>query len=183
MAYLKTFKLSAALLGKWKHAAFSLLCLCGLLASNPTIALAQRRGSIDSDQSEVSGSLGYFHVDGNHFYIGGEAGTTVVKDVMLSGELGIIPFTGGTAVEFEGFVQYLINQKNSKWQPFVGAGMGLGHASGGGSPDNSFKIEFGGGVRYFMNKNWGVRSDFRVGRFTGFHETTVRLTGGLFYNF
>lgn len=153
-----------------------------LLIASPLAFAKARVVTSNTANSEVSGSLGYFHAGTSHPYFGGEAGTTVLKDLMVSGEFGIIPVNGGNVIEFEGLGQYLIRTK-SKAQPFIGVGMGLANLSGGGVSSNSFKVDFGGGVRYFLGKNWGARSDFRIGRYTGFQQTTVRFTGGLFYSF
>lgn len=60
-------------------------------------------------------------------------------------------------------------------------------ASGGGLPtsfgagESDLTVNFGGGVRMHLGKNWGLRPDVKVVRIPG--QTYVRSTVGIFYQF
>jgi hypothetical protein len=79
--------------------------------------------------------------------------------------------------EFTGGIQYLLPVKTSKAVPFLGAAFGVAHAAvsaqgsdlSGANANVSVGVgshrlaKFGGGIRIYISRNFGVRPEFGVG--------------------
>jgi opacity protein-like surface antigen len=102
-------------------------------------------------------------------------------------------------VNFGGGADYTIPINNDKLQPYGLFVLGDGHttasysesesgstsySASGSSSANSFYLGFGGGVRYFLKPNLGIRPEFRYQRYTGYGGfNSIQLSAGLFYRF
>jgi len=80
-----------------------------------------------------------------------------------------------------------------KWEPYVSAGPailfssyqvaarnGQGAGAYGSRGDTDLGFETGGGVRYFLTDNWGIRAEMK---FTISHRSFGRFATGVFYQF
>jgi opacity protein-like surface antigen len=80
-----------------------------------------------------------------------------------------------------------------RWAPYAIVGGGflfntyekqVTHASGAtvfeGKSHGAFGFETGGGARYYVTQDWGVRAEFR---YTISNHNFARVLGGVFYQF
>jgi outer membrane protein with beta-barrel domain len=157
-------------------------------------------------QIEATGQIGFVSGIGTHGAFGGSVGGAVNEHVLVYGEFLYIPLGSSTvsvlgvnrsvsarAFNFDGGLQYQF-RKYGSMVPYAGVGLGLLHStadisnnftfqglnfSTGGS-SNDFYVNLGGGVRYYVNEQWGVRPEFTI--FAG-PNTFVRIGAGVFYHF
>lgn len=164
-------------------------------------AQAQDQGAI-----EVSGHAGIVAgLDGTHGEFGAGGGTTIRDRIFVFGDISYIPFGEGGSFDILGITaegsakalnynfggHYLFPRKD-KIAPYAGAGLGILHASFHSSvtiagvtteseaSDTDFYVNFGGGIRYYVNDRWGFKPELMI--FAG-PSTFVRVAGGVFYQF
>jgi opacity protein-like surface antigen len=157
-------------------------------------------------QIEATGQLGFVSGIGTHVAVGGSVGGALNERVLLYGEFLYIPLGSSTvnvlgvnrsvsarAFNFDGGLQYQF-RKYGSMVPYAGVGLGLLHSSASipnsfsfqglnfstGGSSNDFYANLGGGVRYYVTEQWGVRPEFTI--FAG-PNTFVRIGAGVFYEF
>jgi outer membrane protein W len=167
---------------------------------------------------EVSGFGGAITMDGGvgtHATYGGGAAFLLGDNVHIFGEFstatlattsvssGSVTATGSAKLaNYGGGVDYSFGSADSKFRPYVLAGLGVGHyyatGSGGGTSvslgiTNEISYSFGGGVRVYLGKHWGLKPEVRYQRYGSANAAligatvpganTVQYTGGIFYQF
>ena len=176
-----------------------------LAASSPTLAQGIAAGS-----GEVSGMLGYAHVDGvtsyNHFAFGGGGSYNLNQVVAVGFEykytpLGSETISGINASEhlqtYGGVARFSFS--DSSVAPYVLVGFGgidgKAVASLGGmsasAGQTGYYTSFGGGASIFVGPRWGIRPEFRYERqqfvansqFSSFGQNDVQALVTVFYQF
>ena len=171
---------------------------CGALSPE---AFAQETGRI-----EASGIVGLVSGIGTHSLVGGSVAAAARNRILVIGELSYIPLGSDSvdilgvrsdfsarAISFNIGGQYQL-RGSGKTTPYVGAGVGFLHSSSsssvttnfqgfdftGGSSDTNAYISVGGGARYYVKEQWGLRPELMI--FAG-HQTFARASVGVFYRF
>jgi hypothetical protein len=161
---------------------------------------------IEKGQLEATGQIGFVSGIGTHAAVGASVAGGLSDRFLVSGEFLYIPLGSSTvtilgnttsvsarAYNVDGGVQFLF-QKYGSIVPYAGAGLGLLHSSASvsstfsfqgfnfstGGSSNDFYANFGGGVRYFVTPQWGIRPELTI--FAG-SNTFVRIGAGVFYQF
>ena len=167
---------------------------------------------------EVSGFGGAITMNsgvGTHATYGGGAAVLLGDNVHVFGEFGISTLASeqvssgsvsatGTAklANYGGGVDYSFGSSGSRFRPYVLAGVGVGHfyatGSGGGASvslgiTNQFYEAFGGGVRMYLGKQWGLKPEVRYQHYNSSNSSliggtvagssAVQYTVGVFYQF
>jgi opacity protein-like surface antigen len=161
---------------------------------------------LEKGQIEATGLVGIVTGIGTHTVVGIGGGKAIRNNLSLNGEFSYIPL-GSNSIDVLG-AQSSYSAKSltfdfggqyqfkhiGKFDPYAGIGVGWVHTSssssvnvsvagynvsGASSANNAF-IKFGGGGRYYLGNNWGVKPELMV--FAG-SNTFARLSGGLFYMF
>jgi opacity protein-like surface antigen len=172
---------------------------CALLGLAPL--QAQDNAGLTQGKSEVTGFVGIADGEGT---LGGSYGKAISDKLFAQGEFSYIALgssstvtPGGTydvsasAINFNGGVQYNFTNlftNNSKIVPYAGAGLGVTRSSvsadlpgfSSSASDTAFLLNFGGGLRYYLRPNWGLRPEFMI--FAG-DGSYARFSVGLFYQF
>jgi Outer membrane protein beta-barrel domain len=157
-------------------------------------------------QIEATGQLGFVSGIGTHVAVGGSVAGALNERVLVLGEFLYIPLGSSTvnvlgvnrdvsarAFNLDGGLQYQF-RKYGSMVPYAGVGLGLLHSSASipnnfsfqglnfstGGSSNDFYVNLGGGVRYYVTEQWGVRPEFTI--FAG-PNTFVRIGAGVFYQF
>jgi opacity protein-like surface antigen len=157
-------------------------------------------------QIEATGQLGFVSGIGTHVAVGGSVAGALNERVLVHGEFLYIPLGSSTvnvlgvnrdvsarAFNLDGGLQYQF-RKYGSMVPYAGVGLGLLHSSASipnnfsfqglnfstGGSSNDFYVNLGGGVRYYVTEQWGVRPEFTI--FAG-PNTFVRIGAGVFYQF
>jgi hypothetical protein len=157
-------------------------------------------------QIEATGQLGFVAGIGTHVAVGGSVAGALNERVLVYGEFLYIPLGSSTvnilgvnrdvsarAFNLDGGLQYQF-RKYGSMVPYAGVGLGLLHSSASipnnfsfqglnfstGGSSNDFYVNLGGGVRYYVTEQWGVRPEFTI--FAG-PNTFVRIGAGVFYQF
>jgi opacity protein-like surface antigen len=180
--------------------AIKTVAIVGLLMSASALSAADEFG-LDKGENEASGLVGIS--DGN-LTLGGSYGKAVTDKILVLGELSYI--SGGSAsgtaagTTFKASAHALgvglglhynfngVFKSNPNLVPYAGAGIGVlrysASSSGGGfsasASDSSLFFQFGGGLRYYVRPNWGLRPEVMI--FAG-KDTFVRAAVGIFYQF
>lgn len=176
--------------------------LAAILAGMPGAAtLDAQDNALTRGESEVTVFAGLADGEGT---FGGAFGKAVTDRIFVLGEMSYI--AGGSsssissvgqyeasanALNFNGTLQYNFTnvfKDKSKFVPYAAAGLGItrvsASASGPGfsssASDSSFLFNFGGGLRYYVKPNWGLRPELMV--FAG-NGSYARFAIGLFYQF
>jgi len=164
------------------------------------------------------------HTPGFHVMGGGDFGYAVTKSVFVVGEASYFPSlspayatntSGGVrtdytydrkVVEFNGGIHYRLGLAESRFVPYLAAGIGAAHfmastvtssatvvSTGSSTPGNSyqapgataFEIAAGGGARLYLSEHFGFRGEFRLYHPFGISNigTFFRATGGIFFQF
>jgi hypothetical protein len=155
-------------------------------------------------KGEVAGYFGGSWVTdaGSHVAVGGEGGVNVVDRLNLFGEVNFIPMgqngVSAHTVNFGGgaHINILPGTSSSKVQPYALGVAGVGHSAesysysdpwlsyNASASSNSFYFGFGGGMRCYIGRNWGVRPEFRYQRYTQHGgANSIAYTAGVFYQF
>lgn len=161
---------------------------------------------MERGQIEATGQVGFVTGIGTHGAFGGSAGAALNEHVLAFGEFLFIPLGSSTVrvlgvnqnvsargYNFDGGIQYQF-RKHGSMVPYAGVGMGLLHSSASisnsfsfqgfnfstGGSSNDFYVNLGGGARYYVSEQWGVRPEFTI--FAG-PNTFVRIGAGVFYEF
>jgi hypothetical protein len=139
---------------------------------------------IKQGDSEVVGYAGGIW-SGSAFVVGGGYGYGIRPHLQLLGEFGFVTRSGVHGFEFHGDVAYTFPLKPyPKFTPYALAGFGLGHQScnflGINCGATTAGFDFGGGARWQVGKNWGIRPEVKF--LAGNHFGT-RLSGGVYYEF
>jgi opacity protein-like surface antigen len=154
---------------------------------------------VEKGQTEVLGLVGVYS-DGGGGVFGGGIQYGIKSRWLFAGEFGYL--TGGEDVKLpgvkydssiwaiDGNVHYLFPLKNNeKLTPYALGGLGIFRSSGSsqvtGLPkisasDTDFGVNIGGGVRYAVGTNWGVRPELKI--FLS-NNTNVRYSLGVYYRF
>lgn len=167
---------------------------------------------------EVSGFGGALTMDGGvgtHPTYGGSAAVLLGDNVHVFGEFsmsnllseqvssGSMTATGTAKLaNYGGGVDYSFGSSSSRFRPYVLAGIGVGHfyatGSGGGTSvslglTNQFYTAFGGGLRMYLGKQWGLKPEVRYQRYFSSESSliggavggsnVVQYTVGVFYQF
>jgi hypothetical protein len=177
------------------------LLLGAFLVAFPVVGQSTSPADVAPGTGEVTGFGGVVAGVGTHGVVGGGIHVTATKSLLIGGEFSYIPLGGGSgeilgtryranakAYDFNGGAQYSFATSNPKVAPYVSGGLGIIHGSGSvagpgfsaSAGSNDFMFHFGGGLRYFVKDNWGIRPELKV--FAG-SDTYVRLAIGLFYRF
>jgi hypothetical protein len=156
-------------------------------------------------QVEATGLVGIVTGNGTHGTVGVNAGKAVRERVFAYGEFFYVPGGGGSfespgfeassssrGIGFNAGAQYMF-PTSGMWKPYAGGGLGVVHGSvsfsttvggvvinEGRISNTDFFVNFGGGLRYYINDRWGFKPEVMI--FAG-GDTFVRLAGGLFYHF
>jgi hypothetical protein len=157
-------------------------------------------------QIEATGQVGFVSGIGTHGTFGGSVGGALNERVLVFGEFLYIPLGSSTVnvlgvnrnvsargFNFDGGLQYQF-RKYGSMVPYAGVGLGLLHSSASisnsfsfqglnfstGGSSNDFYANLGGGVRYYVTEQWGIRPEFTI--FAG-PNTFVRIGAGFFYEF
>jgi len=161
---------------------------------------------VEKGQVEATGQIGFVSGIGTHGAFGGSVGAALNEHVLVFGEFLYIPLGSSTvsvlgvnrnvsarAFNFDGGLQYQF-RKYGSMVPYAGVGLGLLHSAASisnsfsfqglnfstGGSSNDFYANLGGGVRYYVTEQWGVRPEFTI--FAG-SNTFVRIGAGVFYEF
>ena len=165
-----------------------------------------------ADGPEIVGFGGgatYSGGNGTHALFGGGASFGIGNNIRLLGEFTYSPLASATQsqsgvtvsgsehlIGFGGGIDYSFLDAKAKARPYVTAVVGLDHdsasATGTGSSagsipsisisSNSAYIGFGGGLRYFIGKSWGIKPEVRYQHSPSFGNSVV-YSVGLFYRF
>ena len=162
--------------------------------------------SMEQGQIEATGQIGFVSGIGTHGAFGGSGGVALNERVFAFGEFLYIPLGSSTvtilgdnrsvsahALNLDGGLQYQF-RKYGSMVPYAGVGLGLLHSSASisnsfsfqglnfstGGSSNDFYANLGGGVRYYVTEQWGVRPEFTI--FAG-PNSFVRVGVGVFYEF
>lgn len=155
--------------------------------------LAAQDEHLGKGTSEVTGFGGIADSQGT---FGGAYGRAITDRIFVFGEGSYITgdstnvagfSASGSAMNFHGGVHYSFRNR-SKLVPYGAAGLGItrmsASASGGGlsisGSNSSLLFNFGGGARYYVGRNWGIRPELMV--FAG-DGSYVRAGAGLFFQF
>src|SRR5215831_4924748 len=157
-------------------------------------------------QIEATGQIGFVSGIGTHGAFGGSVGAALNERVLVFGEFLYIPLGSSTvtilgvnrsvsarAYNFDGGLQYQF-RKYGSMVPYAGVGLGLLHSAASisnsfsfqglnfstGGSSNDFYANLGGGVRYYVTEQWGVRPESTI--FAG-PNSFVRIGAGVFYQF
>jgi opacity protein-like surface antigen len=157
-------------------------------------------------QIEATGQIGFVSGIGTHAAVGGSVGAALNERVVVFGEFLYIPLgssnvtvlgvnrnVSARAFNLDFGLQYQF-RKYGSMVPYAGVGLGLLHSSASisnsfsfqglnfstGGSSNDFYANLGGGVRYYVTEQWGVRPEFTI--FAG-PNTFVRIGAGVFYEF
>lgn len=150
-------------------------------------------GELRKGTSEVTGFAGI--ADGQGTF-GGAFGRAVTNRVFVYGDAGYIAgesasvagFSASShAMNFHGGLQYSFRTE-SRLVPYAAAGIGItrvsASVSGIGLPvkgsNSSVMFAFGGGARYYIGRNWGIRPELMV--FAG-DGSYIRAGAGVFFQF
>jgi hypothetical protein len=161
---------------------------------------AQERGDGGGEFSAfsgvVAGGLGTRPV------LGGSAGLGVSRYVMVLGETSVIPLNNRTLIPsgaaqvkgsdlFDFNIALQVRIPIRKWEPYglMGTAVlmnpytaGFQSPSGAvtwvGERHSKFGLELGGGCRYYVKDNWGIRAEYR---YTSSAQDFNRVLGGVFY--
>jgi hypothetical protein len=178
---------------------FGGLCICASILLVSTTAV---RAQVLAGSGEVAGFGGYGYmnygdelpaVNNNHPFFGGAGGYSPLSSVTVFGEYIYIPTGSGggetaKAQFFGGGARYNF-LSSTKIVPYVVVAFGGDRytLSGGGSSASvsGYEAGFGGGVSWYIGKNWGVRPEFRYVRqdYSGTGFNTTLESGGFFYQF
>ena len=144
---------------------------------------------------EVAGYFGGATLSGgggSHPAIGAAIAANTNRVLQLLGEINYVP-TGSpgfsaSLVDFDGGIQIRFRVPRTKVEPYALGVIGLGHfsASAGSfsSTTNSFFYGLGGGFRYFVGRNWGLRPELRFQKYTSSGGGHLGMyTVGVFYQF
>jgi hypothetical protein len=152
-------------------------------------------GSAKAQGGEVLGYFGGATVSGgvgSHPALGVAVGANTNRVMQLFAQLNYVPTgSGGVSgyiVDFGGGLELRFRIPHTKVAPYGLATIGLGHAhaSAGNfsASDNSFFYGLGGGFRYYVGRNWGLRPELRFQKYTGQGRGHLALyTVGVFYQF
>lgn len=137
---------------------------------------------------------------GDNLHVFGEFAFSTLATASAS-EAGITANGTDNLLNFGGGVDYSFGSSGSKLRPYVTAAFGLGHQIASASANaagyainisqtaNSLYTGFGGGVRLYLGKSWGLKPEVRYQRYTGVGSSagtgsnSVQYTVGLFYQF
>jgi hypothetical protein len=135
---------------------------------------------------EVIGYVGGLLRSGSLFVVGGGYGYALRPRLQILGEFGFAGRSNVHGFDLHGDVAYLFPlQPYPKFTPYIIGGVGIVHEAVdcGGFPGCSATtggVDFGGGARWQVGKNWGIRPEVKF--LAGNHFFT-RLTGGIYYEF
>lgn len=134
---------------------------------------ADTRGGITVGSADVAGNAGFSNLPGadgnNHINFGGSAGVNLSPRVTLLGECAYMPMGSLEGVGFNTQlfgVATRFNLGGSRHAvPYVLVGFGFdrlnGSESGVSVGANGSYAAVGGGASLYLNKNWGIRPEFR----------------------
>lgn len=142
---------------------------------------------------------------GTHGTLGGGVAYAATKRVWAVGEfsyipgpsemfavLGVVGKMTARAYDFNAGIHYQFPTKELKAVPYVASGLGglrgsasarvtyMGQSQVVKESDTSFYFNVGGGLRYRISGNWGIRPELKI--FAG-DDTFVRVAIGIFYQF
>ncbi len=163
------------------------------------------RAQVLAHSGEVAGTVGYSHTSydkpngptANHPFYDGSGGYNVTPYITVLGEykyysLGTVGVSSNHAQNYGGAVHFNF-RPSGKVVPYgvVGGGGYRFTSSGGGLSitGTGYYVNFGGGVSYYLGKNWGVRPEFRYERQAFTYDTldisanVVDASGSIFYQF
>lgn len=157
-----------------------------VLASTCTFAETERA------PGEVSGYVGIDAIGqqgGSHPVVGGTVGFG--NRVHVFGDFNYVPLSSergsGTprVVDFGGGMHFTFPTRNAKVAPYFLVGGGAGQFSAFGDSETHVYFAFGGGLRYYVGENWGVRPEFRYQRYQAVEGglNTAIIGIGVFYRF
>lgn len=176
------------------------LSLAGCVLLGVSSLQAQDNG-LQAGDSEVTPFVGLSDGEGT---LGVSYGKALSDKLFIQGEFSYIALgssssvlPGGSfdisakALNFNGTVQYNFTnafKNNSKFVPYAGAGLGVTRTSvssdvpgfSASASDTSLMFNIGGGLRYYVKPNWGLRPELML--FAG-DGSYARFAVGLFFQF
>jgi len=168
-------------------------------------SLCAQSGERYADIGEVSAYTGVaFGGTGTHPAVGGTTGVTLNKYAVALIDASFMPLGSDTLLPFSrltarshlydfNFTVHIQIPVNHRWTPYALLGpallfntyqlqsirpLGVVHFSG--QSDVRFGFAAGGGERYYVNEDWGVRGEYR---YTVSTQNFSRILGGVFYRF
>jgi hypothetical protein len=174
-------------------------CVVGCVAANGDTLADDYIGEVGAYGGAGFGSFG------PHGWVGATSGVEVSKYFVTLIDTSYMPLGSHTLpnyhlvtsrshlYDFNFTVQIQVPLKHKRWRPYAlmaGAllfntfrvetvridGVVIAH----GENVSKFGFETGGGTRYFVGENWGVRGEYR---YTITSRNFSRLLGGIFYQF
>jgi len=147
-----------------------------------TLCSAAAAQELTEGSREVVGYVGGIERDGGAFTLGGGYGYALRPRWLVIGELGFVNGDGLHGVEFGANAHYLFPLSNyPKVTPYGLVGLGIAHVGCDGCNGvTAGGINFGGGARWQVGKNWGIRPEIKF--LAGNHFYT-RFTAGVYYQF
>jgi opacity protein-like surface antigen len=168
-------------------------------------SLFAQSGEKYADIGEVSAYTGVaFGGTGTHPAVGGTTGVTLNKYAVALVDVSFLPIGSDTLLPYSritatsrlydfNFTVHIQIPANHRWAPYALLGPAvlyntyqvqsirpLGVVYFAGYSDVKFGFETGGGARYYVNEDWGVRGEYR---YTVSTQNFSRILGGVFYRF
>jgi opacity protein-like surface antigen len=190
---------------RWRHRWVIVLALTGFMVPS-----GSRAESGETDTGEFSAytglTMGGF---GAHAAVGAGAGMAITRYGIALADMSYMPLGGDTLrrlpgrpvvghsglYDFNFSVHFRVplRGKRKRWEPYGIVGTSLllstfrttsldnqGVLVSAGRSQTNFGFETGGGVRYYAERNWGVRTELR---YTLSSRNFARLLAGVFYQF
>jgi hypothetical protein len=177
------------------------LFVCFLLCGSAL--MPARAAEMGAGTTEISGVAGLAtRLGGTKLGAGGTVGKALTEKLFLVGDMSYIPLgdydsgpfgvqSSGRLFGINGGIQYHFAGTETL-SPFVTGGLGIWRSSASASgsfggvdfnqsaASTDLFLNFGGGVRYYVSKRWGVRPELIISTGNG---TFLRLGMGVFYQF
>lgn len=134
----------------------------------------------------------------DHVHIFGEVGYTTNLLSSVVSELGVAATGSEHQISYGAGADYSFRSPDAKLRPYAFGALGVAHISAtvtsvdgysafGSAGGNQLYSAFGGGVRWYIGHNWGLKPEFRyqgytgVGTYAGTTGYSAQYTMGLFF--
>jgi opacity protein-like surface antigen len=181
----------------------------GIVSIWLSLVAKQLGAQTDEDRDDVGEVSTYTGVGfgslGTRAWVGGTTGAAMSKYAIALIDTSFLPIGGATLAAYPGlvtsrsrlydfnFTVHIQIPVNRRWTPYALVGSGLlfntyqvqvirpdGIISFYGQDDAKFGFQTGGGARYFIGEDWGVKGEYR---YTISTQNFSRILVGVFYQF